>query len=176
MISSKYFLIPRASGQDAAMLNQLITQMEFVRNKHLNYISRFSTAVLDVRLGEGGNSIGTLLKHLAAMEYKCQLATFEGRGLNESEQERWRGALNGELILNLIKGHDIDYYIQLLTEVRKETLQQMMQKNDEWLLGSTAYHYDTPTNNYFCWFHIMEDEIGHIGQIKMLMSLFKNKV
>jgi len=60
----------------------------------------------------------------------------------------------------------------LLEEIRQKSLKRLNDKTDDWLYQMTKLNFSVPVNNYYCWFHVMEEEISHIGQIKA----FKSKI
>ena len=170
-----YTLTADRSDTKRIILSHLLSQMQLVRTQLINYTANLSPVELDVRIGPGFNSIGTILKHIAANEYVYQLSTFEGRAANAQEREFWRGAYTGELVLNLINGNDIGHYHNLLNDIRLRSIESLLTKSDEWLYAATAFKYDIPVNNYYCWFHVMEDEISHLGQIKILKNQIRNQ-
>lgn len=116
-------------------------------------------------------TIGTLLKHLAATEYWFGIWMFEERTLNEKENEFWNGALPLQLLNRKIHSNSLDYYLDLWKQVRAKTLVSFKKVNDKWLYLKTTGEY----NNYFAWFHIMEDHLSHLGQIKSIKSRVRKK-
>jgi uncharacterized damage-inducible protein DinB len=103
------------------------------------------------------------------VEYAYQAATFEGRSLTEDEMSIWGPALNlGDEGRSVIKGHDLNYYIERMNEVRQTTLELFQTVNDEWLEQEEPFWYNKQANYYFMWFHVLEDEINHRGQIRMI--------
>lgn len=145
-------------------IGHLVAMMSLTRAATLKEVQHLTQAQLDSWPDEISNSIGTLLKHMAALESWYQAITFENRDLNEAERKTWRGSLPGELILRLVHGHDISYYLQLLHQVRRNTLEEMARRNDDWLYEVSA----SGSNTFYKWFHVMEDEISHRGQIVVL--------
>lgn len=145
-------------------IGHLVAMMSLTRAATLKEVQHLTQAQLDCYPDEISNSIGTLLKHMAALESWYQAITFEHRDLNDGERETWRGALPGELILRLVHGNDINYYLQLLHHVRHKTLEEMTKRSDDWLYEVSA----SGSNTYYKWFHVMEDEISHRGQIVVL--------
>ncbi|MDB5088854.1 MAG: hypothetical protein JWR09_2848 [Mucilaginibacter sp.] len=166
-------LIPDLSNSNQIGLNHLITELKFSREKTINLVANLSKNELDTIIGEGFNSIGTLLKHIASNEFHYQLATFEGRILNAEEKAFWKGAITGELSLNLINNNELDYYLNVLKDVRDYSIKLLNKQNDEWLYEPAKLMFSRPVNNYYCWFHVMEDEISHAGQIKVLLKQIK---
>ncbi len=68
----------------------------------------------------GGNSIGALLKHIAAIEKAHQLISFQKRDFTKEELEIWEDALYLGEAGKSIRGYDILYYVQLLQKVREK--------------------------------------------------------
>ncbi|MEO1253273.1 MAG: DUF664 domain-containing protein [Bacteroidota bacterium] len=109
------------------------------------------------------NSIGALIMHLAAAEVYYQVYTFENRGFNEEEAKKWGAALDlGEEARKRYRGRDISYYLNEFREVRKKTIEELRKRDDAWLAEKKG-----PSNNHFMWFHVMEHQSSHLGQILM---------
>ena len=174
MTDNQFFLYPLAKNADQLLITNLISQMEITRNPLLEYIHGLKKDRLDRKVYAHCNTIGGLLKHIAAVEYYYGVLTFQGRELNEIEQQRWHGSLFNELELDLVAGNEIDYYIDLLREVRINTISNLLERDDNWLLQHTTYKYSVPVNNYYCLYHVLEHENVHFGQIRMLITLIKN--
>ncbi len=76
----------------------------------------------------------------------------------------------GEPARKTIKGHSLDFYLNLLSETREHTLAEFRKRDDNWLLTVDKDWGWGPTNNYCKWFHVCEHESNHNGQIKFLKS------
>ncbi len=145
-------------------IGHLIAMMSITRSFTIQEVKSFSIDQLDFDLDDKSNSVGTLLKHMGALETWYQAITFENRDLNKEEREVWKGSLPGELSMKLVKGNELRYYLELLENVRLTTIRELRKKDDDWLYLKTS----SGSNNYFKWFHVMEDEICHRGQIKWI--------
>jgi uncharacterized damage-inducible protein DinB len=55
-----------------------------------------------------------------------------------------------------------------LADVRKNTLKLLREADESWLLEDRYWENGLAYNHYWMWFHVMEDEISHRGQIKFL--------
>ncbi|MUV38816.1 hypothetical protein JNUCC1_02687 [Lentibacillus sp. JNUCC-1] len=66
-----------------------------------------------------------------------------------------------------IKGQPLEYYLERLDKVRERTLRELKSRSDEWLYEERPWD-GLPSNNFFIWFHVFEDEINHRGQIRWL--------
>lgn len=150
-------------------IGHLISMMNYARITTFDSVKGLSTSELDFLLDEKSNSIGMLLFHIASVEYIYHKSTIENRKLNDSEIERWKPALElGDLGRSKIKGHSLDFYINQLSDIRKKTLEDFQKLEDDWLYIETDYWDGKKANNYFKWFHVLEDEINHRGQIRFL--------
>jgi hypothetical protein len=129
-------------------------------------------ADLDYLIDPKANTIGALMLHLAATETYYQLNTFEGRKWDswpESVKQQWDAAMNlGDAGRKTIKGHDRDYYLNILQETRAKSLTEFSKRDDAWLMAVDKDWPWGPTNNYCKWFHVCEHEAHHTGQIAFL--------
>jgi len=153
-------------------LGTLVSMMTWMRSAMLRSVKGMSQKDLDYLVDDKANTIGSLLMHLAATDRIYQINTFEGNSLKElpaSYKEKWGAAMElGDLARRTIKGHDLDYYLNLLGEVREQTLAEFRRRDDNWLLAVDKEWGWGPTNNYCKWFHVCEHESNHNGQIKFL--------
>lgn len=150
-------------------IGELVSMLEHARSVTLSEIAGLSQSDLDYRDSAGGNSIGALLSHIAAIEKVHQVISFENRDFKQEELARWEPALAlREKARSEIKGNSLEHYLEQLAEVRKETLEKLQTKDDEWLFEQKTWPNGAAHNNYYLWFHVMEDEISHRGQIRVL--------
>ncbi len=169
----KPFIIAPFEGYSPRMA-ELIVMMGYARETTLSEVRNLSQNELDAHPHSFTNSIGMLLEHMAAVETLYQVLTFENRKLNEIEAKRWHAGLKlGDIGKESLKGHDIDYYLGNLNEVREKTLSEFAQRTDDWLYEETEWWENENANNYFKWFHVFEDEINHRGQIRLLRRALK---
>jgi hypothetical protein len=156
-------------------IGTLISMMTWMRHVILMPLKGMTQKDLDFLLDEKANRIGALLMHLAATDRVYQINTFEatplGKDLPASYKEKWGVAMElGEPARQQIKGHDLDYYLNLLNETREHTLAEFRKRDDNWLMAVDKDWGWGPTNNYCKWFHVCEHESNHNGQIKLLKS------
>ena len=153
----------------SSQTSQLISMMNYARITTFDAVKGLSVSDLDFLLDEKANSIGMLLLHIASVEYDFHKETIENRELTATEMECWKPALElGDLGRSKIKGHSLDFYIDQLAQVRKKTLEDFQTLEDNWLYIETDFWDNKKANNYFKWFHVLEDEINHRGQIRLL--------
>ena len=152
-------------------IGRLVSMLNYVRSTTLSAVASLGVDELDYLHDAQSNSIGSLLLHIAAAEAGYQAATFHGRGLDEEEKRRWGAALElGDRARREIKGHELDFYMRTLEQVRGNTLVELRQRADEWLDDSTSSSSGQQVNNYFKWFHVIGHEINHRGQIRWLRA------
>ena len=152
-------------------IGRLVSMMNYVRSTTLSAVAGLGVDELDYLHDSQSNSIGTLLSHIAAAEVGYQAATFYGRRLDEEEAREWGAALElGERARREIKGHELDYYVRRLEQVRGITLTELGRRTDEWLEEWASSSSGQRVNNHFKWFHVFGHEINHRGQIRWLRT------
>lgn len=153
----------------------LVSMMDWMRMVVMGSVNGLSQKEIDFLLDTEANSIGAMLMHLAATERYYQINTFSGIakenfnfGISESE---WDAASSlGERGRKTFKGKPLSFYLNKLEEVRNYSLNELKQRDDSWLMESTDFFGNQPTNNYCKWFHVVEHESNHNGQIKLIKS------
>ncbi len=116
-------------------IGELVSMLEHTRAVTLQEINELSVEQLDLIMPSGGNSIGALLKHIAAIEKAHQLISFQKRDFTKEELEIWEDALYLGEAGKSIRGYDIPYYVQLLKSVREESLKYLSEVDDTWLMS-----------------------------------------
>ncbi|WP_404452159.1 DUF664 domain-containing protein [Virgibacillus necropolis] len=169
-----YRIIPKENFTDK--IGELVSMLEHTRDVTLFEISNLNQSNLDYLQNDSSNSIGSLLSHIASIEFVHQVISFENRDLFEDEYLKWGTALElGDKAREVIKKQSLDYYLDELSQVRETTLSYLKSKKDSWLFYENKWGNDVSYNNYYLWFHVMEDEINHRGQIRTIKRLLKNK-
>ena len=152
-------------------IGTMVSMLAFTRMQVLHNVKGLSQADLDFLLDAKANTIGALLNHLAATETYYQMNTFDSIEWDkwpEAAKKIWDVPMNlGEPARKTIKGHSLDYYVNLLNQTREKTLAQFRKRDDKWLAGPAKPDF---MNNYGKWFHVAEHESNHDGQIKFLKS------
>lgn len=152
----------------APQIGHLVSMLQYTRYTTLSEIEGLHVEQLDSLFDGQSNSIGALLAHVAAVEVWFQAETFFGRELDAREMQEWGAALDlGETARREIRGRELTYYLNRLKQVRLRTLLELKQQEDKWLEEQTVWG-GRQANNYFKWFHVIEDEISHRGQIRWL--------
>jgi uncharacterized damage-inducible protein DinB len=156
-------------------IGTLISEMTWMRGAVLATVKGLTQDQLDFLLDSKANRIGALLLHLAATEKLYQLNTFDNVRPQELEKvsafKDWDVPMElGEPARQAIKGHDLDYYLNILRETREKTFAEFKKRDDTWLMAVDKTWGWGPTNNLCKWFHVCEHESHHAGQIAMLKS------
>ncbi|MRX73699.1 DUF664 domain-containing protein [Bacillus lacus] len=162
------------SGDFTPKVGELVAMLEHTRAVTLEEIKDFSEQELNGLIDKGSNSIGSLLLHIASIEFVHQVISFEGRDLNETELRKWKSSLTLDQDARKTK-NTVNYYIDKLSKVREKTLLHFKGCSDDWLLEEKKWENGVSYNNYYLWFHVFEDEINHRGQIRMIKRLLLKK-
>ena len=162
--------LPGYTPQVGTFVSQLTWMRE--QNGVLAATKDLNQADLDYLFDKNANSIGALMLHLAATEVYYSLNTFGGMKWDtwgDEVKKKWDAAMNlGDAGRTTIKGHDRQYYVDILHEVRERTLAEFAKRDDKWLLGKLDDPDWGPCNNLAKWFHVCEHEAHHSGQIALL--------
>jgi Protein of unknown function (DUF664) len=131
-------------------ISRLVSMMKYARHTTVSEVEGLGIEQLDYLHDPKSNSIGALLLHIAAVEVAYQAATFSARDLNEDEESEWGTALSlGERARRELRGHDLDYCLSRLEQVRAKTLAELGQREDTWLEEQTLFWGGWQANNYF---------------------------
>lgn len=151
----------------------LISMMDWMRFVVIRDTRGISQKQLDFLLDENSNTIGAMLMHLAATERYYQIDTFTGIPKNKLgfgvEEDVWGAASNlGDSGRRVFKDKPLSFYLDKLNEVREFSKKELKNRDDSWLMESTEFFGNQPTNNYCKWFHVVEHESNHNGQIRYI--------
>jgi len=151
---------------DNPLIESMISMLEDLKERVISQTQTLNTYELDHLHDEEANRIGALIMHLAAAEAFYQVFTFEGREFNKEEEEEWMIALElGKKAQKKYQGKPISHYIDIYQKVRDKTIEELRKRDDAWFKEiQPAYQW---SNNY-CWFHVMEHQSSHLGQILFL--------
>lgn len=153
----------------STQIGNMVSMLDDLKSRITRRTANLNQEETDFLLDKNANRIGALIYHLAATEKYYQLYTFENRGFNKDEQ-KWATALSlGENARGLLKDKPIDYYLDIWSEVRKETLRLLKTKDDKWFEAKVK---GSSMNNHWAWYHVMEHQANHMGQIALISSRF----
>jgi len=174
MVKKKLYLIGDIPGY-TPQIGRLVSMMNYVRHTTISAVDGLTVEELDFLADPGGNSIGSLLLHIAAAEVGYQAATFDKRSLSDGEMREWGTVFAlGEKARQEIKGYELAYYLNKLEQVRLKTLAELAIRDDHWLDEQTSFGSEDSVNNYFKWFHVFTHEVNHRGQIRLLRRQAKS--
>lgn len=149
-------------------IGNIIAMLDDLKRRVTNSVENLNQEETDFLLDENANRIGAMIMHLAATEVYYQVYTFENRGFNEAEKAKWETAMNlGYVGREELIDQPISYYLELWDEVRKETKRLLKTKDDKWFAGKVG---ETNMNNHWAWYHVMEHQSNHMGQIRLIIK------
>jgi len=154
-------------------IGTMVTMLNYMRETIVSRLTNLSIKELDFLLDDEANSIGAILLHMVAIDTSYQRDSFDGKAWsfdNEKDNKALAAAMDlGDAGRKLIKGYPIEFYLNALKESRAFTLEQLKEKDDEWLLKKDlSWGRRNPVNNYWKWFHVCEHESNHNGQIRII--------
>ena len=151
------------------LIGTLVSMMNWMRFTLVEAVEGLSEEELDHIYDSEANTIGALLLHLAAVEVNNQRDSLGRRDYTPAEWRReWLApSVLGAEAREQIKGHPLDYYLTRLEEVRAKTLEEFRLRDDDWL-AEVDQSFGGPTNNFAKWFHVVEHEANHRGQMTWL--------
>jgi uncharacterized damage-inducible protein DinB len=155
-------------------IGTLVSMLTYIQSAVLQSVKGLTLADLDYLFDADANTIGALLLHLAATEVYYGMNTFENKkwdSWSDEIKKQWDPAMNlGDAGRKVIKGHVLDYYLNVLHETREHSLAEFRKRDDKWLLSTDTEQFGSKekTNIYWKWFHVCEHESHHTGQIAFL--------
>lgn len=157
-------------------IGELVSMLDYTRAVTLADVAGLSIEQLDYLVEGDSNSIGALLMHMAAIEFVHQVITFENRDLTAQELETWLVPLElGDKARSEIRNQPLDDYVAELKKIRDKTLSLLRNVDDSWLYEEGQYDDGATYNKYYLWFHVMEDETSHRGQIRILKRMLERR-
>lgn len=154
------------------MRSRMIAMMEENRKRILKLLQSVTEEMIDYTPStQEIESIGTLLDHIAAVEWSW---IFEDIDKLEMDYEEWKYAfaLREQSEVNQQVGKGRKFYIEKITKTREQVIQRLEQMNDHDLTQVI----DTGENKKFTveWilFHLINHEALHLGQISLLKRLY----
>jgi len=149
-------------------IGSTVAMLEDLKQRVTQSVKQLSQAETDFLLDENANRIGAMILHLAATEKYYQVYTFEQRGFTKKERDQWNVALNlGPDARKTLVNKPISYYLQQWDEVRATTLALLKTKDDAWFAAKVK---GSSMNNHWAWYHVMEHQANHMGQIRLVQK------
>ncbi|MFY0630519.1 MAG: DUF664 domain-containing protein [Flavobacteriaceae bacterium] len=164
------YLIKAPEGY-TTQIGNMVSMLEDLKNRVTSSVANITLKETDFLLDKDANRIGAMIYHLAATEKYYQVYTLENRSFNKAEREKWNVAQSlGSAARDVLKGKEIDYYLDIWNEVRKETLRLLKTKDDKWFSSNVS---NNVMNNHWAWYHVMEHQANHMGQIRLILKRVK---
>jgi len=153
-------------------IGAMISMLDDLKSRVVRSVENLDEQETDYLLDEKANRIGAMILHLAATEKYYQVYTFENRNFNKKESKKWLLPLQlGEQARKELVDKPIDYYLNIWNEVRKETLKLLKTKDDKWFNSKVK---KSSMNNHWAWYHVMEHQGNHMGQIRLIIKRIPN--
>ena len=150
-------------------IGNMISMLDNLKKRVERHVVNLDQEGTDFLLDENANSPGAIIYHLAATEAYYQVYTFEGRGFNAEEKEKWETALSlGEEARKEFKDKPMKYYMDIYDEVREKTKKLLKTKDDEWFKKTSGN-----MSMHWAWFHVMEHQANHMGQLALITKRIK---
>jgi uncharacterized damage-inducible protein DinB len=172
--SGLYFIGPKPGY--SPQVGTLVSMLTYIQTAVTRSVKGLTMADLDHLFDAKANSIGALLLHLAATETYYGMNKFENKkwgSWSDDVKKKWDPGMElGDAGRKEIKGHDLDYYLNVLHETREHSLAEFRKRDDQWLLSTDTEQFGSSDkiNNYWKWFHVCEHESHHTGQIAFLTT------
>jgi len=145
-------------------IGNMVSMLDDLKSRVERLVVNLNQEQTDYLIDDDSNSAGAIIYHLAATEAYYQLYTFENREFNDEEEKKWMTALSlGDKGRKEFKGKPIKYYLDIYNEVRLKTKELLKTKDDKWFSESNGQ-----MNNHWAWFHVMEHQANHMGQLAYL--------
>lgn len=164
-LKSQNEIIPREGY--STQIGIMVDMLDELKDRISENVKDLSQEQTDYHFDDKANSIGAIIMHLIATEAYYQSETLEGKPWTAEEKEQYQlaGGL-GPDSKGKFKGKPIQYYLDLWDEVRAKTHAGFKEKDDKWF----AEQIDDGVNNHWVWFHVLEHEASHMGQISLIKA------
>lgn len=147
-------------------IGNMVSMLDDLKSRVERLVVNLNQEQTDYLIDDDANSAGAIIYHLAATEAYYQIYTFENRQFNEDEEKKWMTALSlGDKGREELKGKPIKYYLDIYNEVRLKTKELLKTKDDKWFSKKNGQ-----MNNHWAWFHVMEHQANHMGQLAYLVK------
>jgi len=136
--SSLYVIGPKPGY--TPQIGTLVSMLTYIQTAVTSSVKGLTMADLDHLFDASANTIGALLLHLAATETYYGMNTFENKkwdSWSDDIKKKWDPAMNlGDAGRKSINGHDLNYYLNILSETREHSLAEFRKRDDKWLLST----------------------------------------
>ncbi|UQN06391.1 DinB family protein [Deinococcus sp. QL22] len=173
-----YQILPQDDARFTPQIGALVEMLHYARLTTLHDVAGLTAEQLDAVPAGFGNSVGMLLAHIAAVHRIYHGLSFEGWDVFEDEAYApHRLALDlGAAAREHIRGHELGHYLAELEAASALTLDGLAARDDAWLASDLVMGGTVQMNHHWAWFHVMEDEVNHRGQIRLILNIVAPKV
>jgi uncharacterized damage-inducible protein DinB len=154
------------------MVGAIVAMLEHTRGSTLAAVAGLGLSELDYQHDGAANPIGALLAHVATIEWGYAVATLGGPPPAAEDWATWGPLFQlGPAAWAAARGRPLEAHVQRLQEVRERTLAGLRGVDDAWLTQrATLPWLRAPVTHLWAWYHVMEDELNHRGQIRWLRA------
>lgn len=165
-IAAAQYEIKPAEGY-TPQIGLMVAMLEDLKVRITEEVQDLSQSETDFEFDDKANSIGALVMHLVATEAYYQIETLEQRQMTNEEEKLYGvgGDLN-DTSKKQLKEKPIQHYLDLWSEVRLKSLLGLKTKDDTWF----ASEIDEGMNYHWVWYHVMEHQANHMGQIALVKN------
>ncbi|WP_407539824.1 DinB family protein [Deinococcus radiomollis] len=157
------------SAEYSPRIGTLVEMMAYARMTTLQAVEGMSVSELDAIPPGFSNSVGMLLAHIAAVDRLYQIASFQGLNpYQTAEFQPYLGAMTFGKRGEKVVGRSLESLLADLETARAVTLAELAKQGDAWLDSVMGAWPDFLPNQHWAWFHVMEDEVSHRGQIRVV--------
>ncbi len=146
----------------------MVDMLEDIKDRIVADVHNLDQKETDYRFDHKANSIGAIIMHLAATEAYYQVETLAERKFSQADDFWGLPTGLGAESKDKYQGKPIAHYLDLWDQVREKTLKGLKARDDKWL----AANIEEGINNHWVWFHVLEHQASHMGQI----ALIKNRL
>ena len=150
----------------------LVAMLTYTRATTVAAVEGLETAQLDYQHDATANPIGAPLAHISAIEWAYVTGTLGGETPAPSEWAAWGPLMRlGPAAWVAARGQTLAEHIDRLAAVRERTLAGLRNVDDVWLAQRAELSWiPGAATNLWAWYHVMEDELSHRGQIRWLRT------
>lgn len=152
----------------STQIGNMVAMLDDLKLRVTSSVENLKQHEVDFLLDDDANRIGAMILHLAATEKYYQVFTFENRSFSSKEEKEWLLPLElGETARKELVNKPISYYLDIWDTVRKETKKLLKTKDDNWFNAQVS---NSSMNNHWAWYHVMEHQANHMGQIRLIIK------
>lgn len=159
-------------------IGALVAMLTYTRATTLAAVEGLSVAALDHQHDAQANPIGAMLAHMAAIEWSYVAGTLASAPPAPSDWAEWGPFfVLGPAAWEAARSRTLAQHVERLATVRAQALEGLAAKDDAWLSQhATLPWLRGPATNLWAWYHVMEDELNHRGQVRWLRARLPESV